>query len=91
MVSLKDEVYKIVSQIPRGQVMTYKQVAAAAGNPRAARAVGYFMKINPKAPKVPCHRVVGSNGRLGGYSGFGGVAGKKKMLLAEGVRIKFTQ
>lgn len=67
---------------------TYGQVAKLAGNPRAARAVGMFMKTNPYAPIVPCHRVVASNGGLTGYSGRGGVRGKKKMLLNEGVKFK---
>lgn len=83
--TFKEKVYKITSSIPKGKVATYKQVAKLAGNPKGARAVGYFMRINPNAPHVPCHRVVGSNGRLTGYSGEGGLGGKRKMLLSEGV------
>ena len=81
----KDKVYKIVSKIPKGKVMTYGQVAKLAGNPKAARAVGLFMKTNPNAPIVPCHRVVAADGSLTGYSGAGGIKRKKEMLLAEGV------
>ena len=60
--TFRDKVYKVVAKIPKGKVMTYKQVAIAAGNPKAARAVGSFMRTNPFAPKVPCHRVVGGSG-----------------------------
>ncbi|MCJ7826470.1 MGMT family protein [Patescibacteria group bacterium] len=81
-----DRVYKIVATIPRGKVATYGQIARLAGNPKAARAVGMCMKKNPFAPEVPCHRVVGADGRLVGYSGEKGVSTKKSMLRKEGVR-----
>lgn len=84
----RDRVYKITKQIPRGKVATYGQIARLAGSPKAFRAVGYLMKFNPNAPKTPCHRVVASDGGLTGYSGHGGLKGKKKMLAQEGV--KFT-
>lgn len=89
-------VYSVTRAIPRGKVATYGQVAKLAGSPKAARAVGYLMKTNPDAPKTPCHRVVASDGSLTGYSGHGGIAGKKKMLIAEGVlfagnRVDLTQ
>lgn len=80
-----DTVYKITNQIPKGKVATYGQIAKMAGKPRAARAVGFFMKTNPNAPKTPCHRVVASDGSLTGYSGGGGIKKKRKMLLDEGV------
>ena len=86
MISFRDKVYEVVKRVPRGKVATYGQVASLAGNPKAARAVGGFMKTNPFAPVVPCHRIVGFDGRLTGYSGRGGVGGKRKMLLAEGVK-----
>ena len=86
--SFRDKVYAATKSIPKGKVATYWQIAKLAGNPKAARAVGMFMKINPYAPVVPCHRVVASNGGLTGYSGRGGVLGKKKMLLGEGVKFK---
>jgi O-6-methylguanine DNA methyltransferase len=82
------DVYKIVKTIPKGKVATYGQVAKLAGSPRAARAVGLAMKTNPNAPIVPCHRVVASDGSLTGYSGIGGVDGKRKMLIKEGVMFK---
>jgi O-6-methylguanine DNA methyltransferase len=80
-----EKVYKIAESIPEGRVATYKQIATLAGIPNASRAVGMSMKKNPYAPRVPCHRVVSSDGRLNGYSGIGGIEKKKKMLIEEGV------
>lgn len=80
-----DEVYTITRKIPKGKVATYGQIAKLAGSPKAARAVGLAMKMNPNAPVVPCHRVVGSDGKLTGYSGKDGVEGKRRMLVEEGV------
>jgi methylated-DNA-[protein]-cysteine S-methyltransferase len=77
----KKKVLKIVSKIPKGQVMTYGQVAEKAGKPKAARAVGAIMKQNYN-PDVPCHRVVGSGGNLGGYNR--GLENKVKILEREG-------
>jgi len=87
----KNKVYKICRSIPRGKVATYGQLAKLAGKPRAARAVGVIMKNNPSAPTVPCHRVLASDGKLTGYSGIGGIAQKKKMLIDEGVYFKNNQ
>jgi O-6-methylguanine DNA methyltransferase len=84
----KNKVYEITKNIPAGKVATYGQIAALAGSPKAARAVGNAMKTNPNAPIVPCHRVVASNGKLTGYSGGGGVNQKKEMLIKEGVTFK---
>jgi len=75
-------VKKVVSSIPKGQTLTYKDVAELAGSPRAYRAVGNIMKSN-KDSKVPCHRVIKSDGTLGGYNGLKGI--KKKLLAKEGV------
>lgn len=88
MSHFKANVYKICRSIPKGKVATYGQLARLAGKPKAARAIGVFMKNNPDAPRTPCHRVVASDGSLTGYSGTGGVAQKKKMLLKEGVSFK---
>lgn len=76
------KVYAIVARIPRGETRTYAQVAAAAGRPGAARAVGSIMRRN-RHPHVPCHRVVRSDGGLGGYA-FGGVKRKRERLREEG-------
>ena len=77
-------VYEAVLRIPRGQVRTYAQIARSIGNPKAARAVGQALKRNRWAPQIPCHRVVASAGRLGGYSGPGGLERKKELLGQEG-------
>ncbi len=86
--SFSEKVYEITRKIPKGKVATYGQIAALAGNPKAARAVGILMAKNPDAPHTPCHRVVAADGSLHGYSAKGGLAGKKKMLLDEGVKFK---
>ena len=69
--------------IPRGKTITYKELARKLGNARAARAVGNALANNPFAPLIPCHRVVKSDGRIGGYSGPGGVKTKRKFLGKE--------
>ncbi len=74
-----------MKKIPRGKVATYQQVAKLAGSLGAARAVGTAMRKNPNAPIVPCHRVVGSDGRMHGYSAKGGIVSKIQMLKKEGV------
>lgn len=81
-------VYQVTRMIPEGKVATYGQIARMAGSPKAARAVGMLMKNNPDAPRIPCHRVVGVDGSLVGYSGGIGLPTKKKRLLGEGVKFK---
>jgi len=81
----RQKVYEILRTIPAGKVVTYGQLAQLAGNPKASRAVGLYMRTNPDAPRTPCHRVVASDGSLHGYSGTGGVVQKKEMLIREGV------
>ena len=81
----KEMVYAMTRTIPQGKVVTYGQIARLVGSPRAARAVGLCMKQNPDAPRMPCHRVVASDGRLTGYSAGEGLVTKKALLLAEGV------
>lgn len=83
--AFRDRIYALTRQIPKGKVATYGQIAKLAGNPKAARAVGVCMKTNPDGPHTPCHRVVAADGSLIGYSGAGGIAKKKSMLVAEGV------
>ena len=77
------KVYEALLKIPKGQVRTYAQIARAVGRPKAARAVGQACKSNRWAPAIPCHRVVASDGKLGGYSGPGGLAGKRRLLQRE--------
>lgn len=86
--SFKDRIYNLTRQIPKGTVATYGLLAKLAGKPKAARAVGVFMKTNPDAPRTPCHRVVAVDGKLTGYSAPGGITKKKQMLTAEGVYFK---
>ena len=78
------KVWKYLKTIPKGKVKTYKAVAIAVNRPKSARAVANACAKNPYAPKVPCHRVIRSDGRLGGFSGPGGIKTKKKLLKKEG-------
>ncbi|MFA5999818.1 MAG: MGMT family protein [Candidatus Paceibacterota bacterium] len=79
------KVWKALTQIPRGKTITYKDLAKKVGKPKAVRAVANAVGANPCAPMVPCHRVVRSDGTLGGYSGKGGIKTKVKLLKKEGV------
>jgi O-6-methylguanine DNA methyltransferase len=81
-------VYAIAAQIPKGKVATYGQLAKAAGNPKAARAVGMAMRTNPNRKHVPCHRVVASTGALTGYAFGKGIATKMRILKKEGVQFR---
>lgn len=85
--SFRDTVYTLAKNIPKGKVVTYKQLAHMAGSPRASRAVGMCMKQNPDASQIPCHRVVSSSGKLTGYA-FGGIVRKKELLIKEGVTFR---
>jgi O-6-methylguanine DNA methyltransferase len=75
-------VLSVVRQIPAGRVATYGDVAAAAGKPRASRAVGNIMRVCSDS-SVPCHRVIGAGGRLGGYGR--DLNRKRTLLIAEGI------
>ena len=81
-------VYAIVAQIPPGCVLTYGQIAAMAGNPRAARIVGYAMNGAPEDCDLPCHRVVNREGTMAPGLIFGGADIQRARLEAEGVRFK---
>ena len=74
-------------KIPKGKVKTYKQVAIGIKMPKSARAVANACGMNPYAPKVPCHRVIRSDGKLGGFSAAGGLKAKKILLKKEGFLI----
>lgn len=82
--SFTERVYEIVARIPAGKVATYGDVARLAGSPGASRAVGMAMSHNRDTARVPCHRVVGSDGSMHGYA-FGGVVTKREILAREGV------
>ena len=83
----QQKVWKYLKNIPRGKVKTYKQVAIAIKRPKSARAVANACGKNPYAPKIPCHRVIRSDGRPGGYSGRGGIRKKLELLRSEKVKI----
>ncbi len=78
-------IYKAVCDIPEGFVSTYGAVAAAAGNPRWARVVGYALHNNPAPGVIPCHRVVNREGRLAPAFAFGGEGAQRALLEAEGI------
>ena len=81
------KVWAYLRKIPYGTVKTYSQVAKAIGKPSAIRAVANAIGKNPYAPKIPCHRVIRSDGSLGGYSGKGGIKTKRFLLKKEGIRL----
>ena len=79
------KVWKYLKTIKKGQTKSYLDVAKAIKKPKAVRAVANAIGKNPYAPKIPCHRVIRSDGSLGEYSGSGGVKNKKKLLKSEGI------
>ena len=81
LTDFEKKVYRAVMSIPLGSTRSYKWVAAKTGSPRSARAVGNALNKNPYAPFVPCHRVVASDGSLGGYGG--GLRKKIELLEKE--------
>ena len=83
--SFREKVMAVVGKIPKGKVLTYKQVAEKAGSPRAARAVGSILKNNFD-PAIPCHRVIRTDGGMGGYNR-GGKDKKLEILKKEGARV----
>ena len=82
------KVWNYLRKIPKGKVKTYKDVAKAIGKPLAVRAVANAIGKNPYSPKIPCHRVIRSDGSLGGYSGKGGIQQKRQLLKSENVFVK---
>lgn len=84
MSTFANKVREVVKNIPKGEVLSYKAVASKAGNPKAARVVAKIM-ANNYDPTIPCHRVIRSNGQLGGYNR-GGILQKKQILEAEGYK-----
>ena len=84
--SFRKLVLRKLLSIPLGETRTYKQIAEAIGIPGSSRAVANACAANPYAPFVPCHRVIRSDGGVGGYSGRGGPEGKLRMLEGEGFK-----
>ena len=81
------KVYGAILKIPKGETRTYAWVAKAIGKPKAVRAVGQALKRNRWAPMIPCHRVIASDGSLGGYSARGGLKAKRRLLSREGAAV----
>ncbi len=86
--SFQRRVWSIIRRIPRGQVRTYRWIGMEMGRPTAARAIGRAVGANPVPLLIPCHRVVGSDGSLVGFSAEGGIGLKLKMLDLEKVRLR---
>jgi len=84
-INFSKKVYEVCKQIPKGKVSTYKEIASKL-NSKAYRAVGTTLNKNPYAPVVPCHRVINSNGNIGGFAS--GTKNKIKLLKQEGIEIK---
>jgi methylated-DNA-[protein]-cysteine S-methyltransferase len=86
-----DRVYTLLRQVPRGKVTTYKELARALDT-RAYRAVGQALRCNPHAPRVPCHRVIASDGGIGGFHGeTRGTHIRRKLALLEAEGVRFTE
>ena len=77
-------VWEEIKKIPKGQTKTYKDIALALKKPKSSRAVANACGKNPLLIEIPCHRVIRSDGKLGGYSGKGGITQKRKLLKDEG-------
>jgi len=87
MTAFQRRVLAAACRVPRGQVTTYAQLARRIGRPKAARAVGQALGSNPVPIVIPCHRIIGSDGSLHGYSGGGGIKTKAVLLQLEGARL----
>ena len=81
--SFQKKVWKELTKIPYVETRSYKEIAIAIGHPQSARAIANACAQNPYAPIVPCHRVIRSDGNLGGYSAEGGTKKKKELLIIE--------
>ena len=79
------DVWEAIDRIPFGETRTYKELASSIGNPKAYRAVANACGKNPNPVSTPCHRVISSDGTIGGYSGKGGIKKKKALLKKEGI------
>ena len=79
------KVWKEIQKIPHGETRSYKDLALAIGSPNAARAVANACGKNPFPVAIPCHRVIKSDGSIGGYSGIGGIKRKKELLAQENI------
>ena len=78
------KVWEEIKKIPKGSVKTYKEIGISLGKPNSSRAVANACAKNPLIIEIPCHRVIRSDGMLGGYSGIGGIKKKRELLIKEG-------
>ena len=81
----QNDVWEAIDKIPFGETRTYKELASSIGHPKAYRAVANACGKNPNPVSTPCHRVISSDGTIGGYSGKGGIKKKKALLKKEGI------
>ncbi|MGM9550799.1 MAG: MGMT family protein [Clostridia bacterium] len=84
---MKEEVYRILQNIPKGKVITYSQIAEMIGNKHYARAVGNILHKNPDGEKYPCYKVVNSKGYLSEKYAFGGIEKQKEKLKSDGIEV----
>ncbi len=86
--NLKNKIYNKLKQVPKGKVITYKELAKAVNSKsKAYRYVGMCMAQNKDTKHIPCYKVVKSNGQIGEYSGNGGMSGKIKLLKKDGIKV----
>ncbi len=85
--AFQKKVWSALTKIPKGETITYSELAKRVGKPKAVRAAANAVGANPCAPEIPCHRVIRRDGTLGGYSGKGGIKTKRALLLKEGVKV----
>ena len=85
---MKEQVYEFLLTIPKGKVVTYKQIAEYLGNAKLARVVGNILHNNPNKDKYPCYKVVNSKGKLSTQFAFGGIEMQRKKLLEENIVVK---
>jgi O-6-methylguanine DNA methyltransferase len=83
-------VWNEIKKIPKGKTVTYKELAIKIGKPKAYRAVANACAKNPLLEIIPCHRVIRSDGKMGGYMGEEGIERKKRLLESEGVKLNFN-
>lgn len=85
--AMKEQVYRILREIPKGKVVTYGQIAVMLGNNHYARAVGNILHANPNGEKNPCYKALNSKGRLACQYAFGGIEKQKEKLEADGIEV----
>lgn len=83
----KEEVYEYLTKIPKGKVVTYKQIAESLGNSKLARVIGNILHNNPNENKYPCYKVVNSKGKLSKNFAFGGIEKQKEKLEKDGIEV----